>query len=125
MPAMTILFAATFSLCATAPRITCVVDGDTFWLEGQKIRIADINTPETHQAACAGERILGEAAAQRLVALLNQGPFQLRAGSRDRDRYGRLLRVVVREGRSLGDRLVSERLAERWSGARGDWCHRG
>src|SRR3546814_7054959 len=34
-----------FELCGMTRR-TCVVDGDTFWLEGEKIRIADIDTPE-------------------------------------------------------------------------------
>ncbi len=32
------------------------------------------------------------------------------------------LRIVSRNGRSLGDVLVSEGLAERWTGAKRDWC---
>jgi hypothetical protein len=51
--------ARSFDLCTRAPRVTCVVDGDTFWLDGTKIRIADINTPETGQPQCAAEAILG------------------------------------------------------------------
>ena len=47
------LAAATFALCAEGPRTTCVVDGDTFWLNGEKVRLADINAPETHGATCA------------------------------------------------------------------------
>nr|MDX8317344.1 thermonuclease family protein [Agrobacterium rosae] len=35
----------TFSMCNGGHRITCVVDGDTFWFRGEKIRIADIDTP--------------------------------------------------------------------------------
>src|SRR3546814_958339 len=31
----------TFAVCAGSVRIDCVVDGDTFWLDGVKIRIAD------------------------------------------------------------------------------------
>ncbi|MGE3691358.1 MAG: thermonuclease family protein [Novosphingobium sp.] len=122
MPALASLAAAAFALCAPGPRVTCVVDGDTFWLQGEKIRIADINAPETHPAGCPGELTLGEAATRRLVVLLNQGPFELRAAGRDRDRYGRLLRVLVRHGRSLGEQLVSEGLAEPWQGRRSDWC---
>lgn len=38
-------YSAQFDLCA-GERLTCVVDGDTFWLEGRKIRVADIDTPE-------------------------------------------------------------------------------
>jgi micrococcal nuclease len=40
-------------------RRTCVVDGDTFWLEGEKIRIADIDTPEISEPKCDAEYQLG------------------------------------------------------------------
>jgi len=114
---------ARFALCSGSARQTCVVDGDTLWLHGAKIRLADINTPEVSQPGCAAERALGQAATQRLIALLNAGPFSLvRQGSRDADRYGRLLRVATRDGRSLGQVLVAEGLAETWQGRRGDWC---
>ena len=123
MPALPLLLAAAFALCAPGPRNTCVVDGDTFWLQGEKVRIADINAPETHSAQCPIEQQLGDRATTRLIALLNAGPFDLAAyGSRDRDRYGRLLRVVTRRGRSLGGELVAEGLAETWKGRRSSWC---
>ncbi len=115
--------AAQFAPCSGGHRQTCVVDGDTLWLDGAKIRLADINTPEVSQPGCAGERALGQAATQRLIALLNAGPFTLeRQGSRDADRYGRLLRVASRNGVSLGQVLVAEGLAEPWQGRRADWC---
>jgi endonuclease YncB( thermonuclease family) len=100
-----------------------VVDGDTFWVGGDKIRIADIDTPETHPPRCAYEAELGERATRRLAALLDEGPFELAPiAGRDVDRYGRKLRIVVRDGRSLGDRLVSEGLARTWTGRREPWC---
>ncbi|HET9630063.1 MAG TPA: thermonuclease family protein [Novosphingobium sp.] len=117
-----LLYGAAFTLCPEGPRTTCVVDGDTFWLAGEKIRIADINAPETHAARCASEQARGDAATRRLIALLNAGPFELAPYARDRDRYGRLLRVVVRHGQSLGEQLVREGLAEPWRGRRSDWC---
>ena len=43
-------------------RITCVVDGDTFWLDGTKYRIADINTPEVSSPQCAREAEMGRRA---------------------------------------------------------------
>ena len=114
--------AAAFALCAPGPRYTCVVDGDTFWLMGEKIRIADINAPETHGAQCASEQALGDAATRRLIVLLNAGPFALESGTRDRDRYGRSLRTVTRRGASVGAALVGEGLAEPWRGRRSSWC---
>ena len=111
-----------FSICGSVRRI-CVVDGDTFWLDGVKIRIADIDTPEIGQPQCDREYQLGMKATYRLVELLNAGPFELRTiGGRDEDRFGRKLRVVIRSGRSLGDQLVSEGLARTWSGRREPWC---
>lgn len=117
-----LISAALFALCQPGPRETCVVDGDTFWLAGEKVRLADINAPETHQSGCAAEQALGDRATRRLIALLNQGPFELNTEGRDRDKYGRLLRVATRRGRSLGAELVSEGLAEPWRGRRSDWC---
>lgn len=116
--------AASFPLCGQAARVSCVVDGDTFWYRGDKIRIADINTPETTRAGCPREAELGRAATLRLQQLLAQGPFTLAPApdGRDKDRYGRLLRTVTRSGRSLGDQLVQAGLAETWQGRRGDWC---
>ncbi len=104
-------------------RKTCVVDGDTFWLDGVKIRIADIDTPEISEPKCDSEYELGMKATYRLRELLNEGPFELNSiGNRDEDQHGRKLRVVVRNGRSLGDQLVSEGLARTWSGRREPWC---
>ena len=117
-----ITLAASFALCAGTPRTTCVVDGDTFWLHGEKVRIADINAPETHSAGCPAEAARGAQATRRLIMLLNAGPFVLQAGTRDRDRYGRALRTVTRSGHSLGAQLVAEGLAEPWRGRRSDWC---
>lgn len=114
--------AAAFTLCAEAPRINCVVDGDTFWIAGEKVRIADINAPETRQAACPKERALGQRATLRLLGLLNAGPFTLELTGPATDRYGRALRVVRRGDRSLGEMLVNEGLAEPWRGRRSDWC---
>jgi len=118
--------AARFGRCAGSHRVTCVVDGDTFWYRGDKIRIADINAPEVSEPGCAREAELGSEATARLQALLNRGRFTLAANGdgtgRDRDRYGRLLRTVMRDGSSVGEQLVREGLAEEWKGRRGNWC---
>lgn len=109
-------------LCGNGARRSCVVDGDTFWLDGVKIRIADINTPEISDPSCAAEAQLGRQAAHRLSQILSSGGFSLAAADRDEDRYGRKLRVVMRDGQSIGDTLIAEGLAHRWEGRRLNWC---
>ena len=111
-----------FSLCGNGHRITCVVDGDTFWFRGEKIRIADIDTPELSPPRCEGERERGLAAKQRLLEILNSGPVSFKTTARDEDRFGRKLRIVYRERRSVGDILVAEGLARKWEGSRRSWC---
>lgn len=111
-----------FTVCGAGQRINCVVDGDTFYFRGEKIRVADINTPEVSQPKCAAEARLAAEATRRFRSLLNAGSIELRRGARDEDRYGRKLRTVHRDGRSLGDAMVAEGLAHPWRGHKEDWC---
>lgn len=113
---------AHFTLCALARTGNCVIDGDTFDFRGERIRVMDIDAPETHPPRCDYEADLGERATNRLRELLNEGPFVLAQSSRDVDQYGRKLRVVRRNGHSLGAVLVNEGLARRWTGRRQPWC---
>ncbi len=114
---------AHFGRCGRGVAGDCVVDGDTFRLTGEKVRVADIDTPETHPSRCAREARLGERATERMRALLNEGPMTLKPYKRGHDRYGRRLAVVMRGGESLGERLVAEGLARRYDGGqRRGWC---
>ena len=116
--------AAQFPLCTSAPRVTCVVDGDTIWLGGTKMRLADIDTPEVSRPRCPREARLGALATRRMQALLNRSAFSLTAAAdgRDEDRFGGKLRVVTRDGESLGAMLVRDGLARAWGGKRRSWC---
>ena len=114
--------AASFVFCHNNGGTNCVVDGDTIWYRGTKIRIADIDTPETHQPKCPAEAKLGAAATRRMLQLVNAGPFTLQSINRDVDRYGRKLRILTRDGKSLGDILVEEGLARYYKGGRRSWC---
>jgi endonuclease YncB( thermonuclease family) len=106
-----------------APAAVRVIDGDTFDYEGMRVRIADIDTPEVN-GRCAYETQLAARATRRLDTLLGAGPFELHPApdGRDEDRYGRKLRIITRDGRSIGDMLVAEGLARTWSGRREPWC---
>ncbi len=114
--------AASFVFCHNNGGTNCVVDGDTIWYRGTKIRITGIDTPETHQPKCAAEAKLGAAATRRMLQLVNAGPFTLQSINHDEDRYGRKLRILTRGGKSLGDILVEEGLARYYKGGRRSWC---
>jgi endonuclease YncB( thermonuclease family) len=111
-----------FALCVGARQQNCVIDGDTIRYGGTKIRLEDIDAPETFSPKCAAEAALGWQATRRLLELMNAGPFRVVDGGRDTDRYGRKLRVIERGGRSVGEVLIAEGLARRWDGARRSWC---
>lgn len=113
---------ASFGFCHTGGGNNCVVDGDTIWLEGQNVRIADIDAPETHEFGCLEERALGNRATQRLLQLVNSGAVSLSSIDRDEDPYGRKLRIVYVNGKGVGDTLVSEGLARYYRGGKRSWC---
>jgi endonuclease YncB( thermonuclease family) len=113
---------SSFGSCHIGGGTNCVVDGDTLYVEGVKIRIADIDTPETHEPKCASEKALGDRATTRLRQLVNSGEVTLHSIDRDEDRYGRKLRIVMVGGESVGDTLVDEGLARRYEGGRRSWC---
>jgi endonuclease YncB( thermonuclease family) len=111
-----------FAICHVGGGYNCVVDGDTIWLHGVKIRIADIDAPETHDYRCRSEKNLGDRATVRLHQLLESGPIVLQGIDRDKDVYGRQLRLISVNGRSVGDTLVSEGLARYYGNGRRSWC---
>ena len=114
---------ASFTRCGQGSSMACVVDGDTIRLGQRRIRLIGIDAPELANARCGAERALGERSAHRLLALVNQGEFDL-VGHRfqDRDSHGRDLRLARRGGMSFGSQLVDEGLAQRYIGARRSWC---
>ena len=106
-------------VCGSGTRINCVVDGDTFWLNGTKYRIANIDTPEI-KGECRAEETTAIRARQRLTELVDGKPIWTRITGTDR--YGRTLVLISDASGDIGDRLVSEGMAEVWGGAFVDWC---
>ena len=113
---------ASFGYCHVGGGRNCVVDGDTFYIGGAKVRIADIDAPETHDYRCRSELEHGERAARDLQALLNSGAVTMTSIDRDRDVYGRLLRNVQVNGRDVGEALISDGVARAYAGGRRSWC---
>lgn len=114
---------SSFTMCTDQAQRNCVIDGDTFRLDGERIRLADIDAPEIFSPQCSQERAIGIQAKQELLALLNDGQFTLaRYQGDERDAYGRRLWAVERGGRSVGTLLVEKGLARRWNEPKRDWC---
>lgn len=111
-----------FGFCHTGGGRNCVVDGDTFYFDGDKVRIAGIDTPETHPPRCAYEAELGGQATAKLHELLNSGAVTMTAIGRDRDTYGRLLRNVAVDGADVGAAMVGAGVAREYGSGRRSWC---
>ncbi|WP_421702394.1 thermonuclease family protein [Aliiroseovarius sp.] len=108
--------------CGSGERYTCVVDGDTIWLRGEKIRLMGFDTPEPQTNICGGERErrLARKASARLVELLSENQFSVeRHGA---DKYGRTLAVIRVRGRNVGEILIEEGLARRYPDGPEFWC---
>lgn len=106
-------------VCGSGTRINCVVDGDTFWLNGEKYRIANIDTPEI-KGKCRAEEATAKRARQRLAEMVDGKPIRTRITGTDR--YGRTLVLISDASGDIGDQLVGEGMAEVWGGDIIDWC---
>lgn len=101
-----------------------VIDGDTVAIHGQKqrIRLLDIDAPETYKPRCERERILGLRAKERLIQLVRDQDISIeRKGT---DRYRRSLARLRVHGRDVGQILLTEGHAVRWKPGRKAWDER-
>lgn len=119
--ALTVLIAAAVMLLpgrqpdASPPRSPSalsvrVIDGDTLHTQDEKIRLAGIDAPELSQTCRDGsarEWSCGQAAKERLAALVSQG--SVTCSARGQDRYGRTLAVCAAGSEAdLGAALVRD-----------------
>lgn len=112
--------ASAMDLCGSAKRVTCLVDGDTLWLQGEKIRIEGLDAPEISQPKCSAERRLGNQARDTLLTLLNSGEISIvRHGQ---DRYGRTLADVSVDGVDVARSIIDAGLGREYQGRR-SWCN--
>jgi endonuclease YncB( thermonuclease family) len=111
------------TMCSSEPRINCVVDGDTLYLSGTKIRLEGYDTPEPVSNICGGavERELAAKASARLLELLNGNEWTISFTGK-KGNYGRLLATIHIDGRNVGDILIKERLARQWPHGDEFWC---
>jgi endonuclease YncB( thermonuclease family) len=124
IPVLILLAAPAYAIekCGSGKRVTCVVDGDTFWLDGVKIRMEGYDTPEPQTGICGGvrEKRLAARATSRLIELMNSGYTVEFAGKKGH--YKRELATVRVGGVDVGDILVAEGLARKWPDGNEFWC---
>ena len=108
-------FSGKWFICTTQTDY-CVLDGGSILYAGRKVKLADIDAPAIADARCDGERARGGDAKLRLRELLNEGNITLAASGRAG------AHVVLRDGQSIGQRLVREGLAKPWTGRHRSWC---
>ena len=115
-------FSGKWFICTTQTDY-CVLDGGTILYAGRKVRLADIDAPAIAEARCEAERARGGDAKLRLREILNEGGVTLSsAKERPAERAGATARLVLRNGQSIGHRLVKEGLARPWTGRHQSWC---
>lgn len=111
--------AGAMELCSGSKRMTCVVDGDTVWIKGEKIRLEGIDAPEP-RGRCYEELIAAAKATERLRVLLTTNRFTIERSGKDR--YDRTLARIMIGDRSAGEIMMSEGLVRKWRGKRENWC---
>lgn len=118
-----------------------VVDGDTIWLPcvtrargcAEKVRLANIDAPETFRPRCEGELVIGLRAKEqlkaRLVGTLVTIDRSERGTHRCLDPFGRTLAYVSTPQGDVGEWLIKQGLAEPWrpgkraaEARRAAWC---
>lgn len=110
--------------CSGSVRVNCLVDGDTIWIDGKKLRMIGYDTPEPTTHICGGkaEVALANKATARTLELLNTKSWTVQySGDIDNTGSRELITIFV-EGRDLGEILIKEKLARRWPDGHEFWC---
>lgn len=101
----------------------CLVDGDTIWIDGEKLRMVGYDTPEPMSRICGGEReiALAHEASDRALELLNGSEWTTEYGGLDKTGQRTLVTIRI-GGRNIGDILIEERLAVIYPDGDEWWC---
>lgn len=115
-----VVFLLFLTACAPAPElqlvpptlhsaiVTRVVDGDTFVIGKEHVRIIGINTPEK------GECYFEEATERLSQLIFEKSVERIPQPIDNRDKYGRLLRYIELSGEDIGLQMLQEGFAENY-----------
>lgn len=107
--------------------IKSVYDGDTFraYLPGydkdQPIRVRGVDTPEI-KGQCASEK-KAAIIARDFVRKHLKSAKKITLRNISRDKYKRILAVVVVDEERLDKTLINNKIGRKWIGKREDWCN--
>ena len=100
-----------------------VIDGDTIDISGERYRLVGYDTPETFLAEFDSEKLRGDQATARLRSLVERASQLTLDVQKSREKYGRRLGTLSINSEDVGDILVREGLARRYTGGqRQSWC---
>ena len=116
-------YAKQTTMVTTAGQIY-VYDGDTIKIDGQRMRLLDVDTPEISKPRCSYEEKVGYEARDSLRELVGQAGTVEIIDSGTNDKYGRNLIHVEVDGRDAGRILLNEGLALRYRGGSAAWNER-
>ena len=108
-----------FVHCQAQGDLNCVLDGDTFFLAGQRVEIAGIDAPEVRGARCREEARRGIQAAVRLHELLNRGQVTTTAAAGP---GGQPLSKVDADGVDVAAAMIGYGLARDYGDGPRSWC---
>ena len=98
-----------------------VIDGDTIRLGAERVRIMNIDAPETEgRAKCNVERRLAAVATMTLTEIIMGERLEIERHGKDR--FGRTRAYIRVSGADVGEMLIMARVAVRWGNGRPDWC---
>ena len=109
-----------FTHCSSNFGPNCVLDGDTFYINREKIEVAGIDAPEIRGARCTAEARRGIQSAIALHELLNRGKVTLMGTERASD--GSVGQKVEADGRDVGPAMIAAGAAREYRSEGNNWC---
>jgi micrococcal nuclease len=104
-PTIAVIMALGLAASAAGAEEVVTIDGDSFRLDGEIVRIFGYDAPEGLHPRCETERMSGYAAQEALRRIL--AGSRLTVERRGKDRHGRTLARVLANGRDIAELMIS------------------